>query len=371
MSRLWVVEHKTSSEDIVPGSTYYKRLRINPQITNYIDGARIVYGREPDGVIYDVVKKIKLEPYKATPREEWKYTLEKSKACPLCKKALGRHPFARSLEGVLEPVRADDTRTIEEWCEGGRVIIDRPRLYSNIREHDESLDDYRLRVREEIANNPDKYYQRAEVVRMLEEERDAAFDNWQIGQSIRDSQNANVWPRNPSACEKFGSFCDYWGVCTREARIDDDVRFETVPPRYEGKHLPVLSTSSANTYRACQKRYFYENEMRRRLMVRAHALRFGTLFHCGLEAWWKTVSLDAALEAIVRASTEAESEVDQVDLVCAEELMGGYHFRWKDEPMTVLGVEVEYHAPLVNPATGRSSRTWIRGGKMDAVIEKE
>lgn len=323
MSRLLVVEHKTSSEDIGAGSTYWKRLTIDNQITNYLEGARTIYGREPDGVLYDVVKKVKLELKLATPEDK-------------------------------------------------RRITKAGKLDARQRDRDETLDEYRLRVRADISENPDKYYQRGEIVRMASEEHAAAYDTWMVGDAIRESINANAWPRNTASCvSAFGGFCDYWQVCTGEASIDDPLRYEVTPPRYDGHHLPVLSTSSAKCYRACPRRYFYEYQERKRPLQRAHALRFGTLFHKGLEVWWTTVDLLKSIEAMRNASTDAESEVDQVDLVNAEELMLGYHARWYREPYKVLGVEVAFHAPLVNPATGRASRTWIRGGQMDAVLEKE
>jgi hypothetical protein len=35
-----VVEHKTSSEDVTPGSFYWSRLRMDGQVSVYFDGAR-------------------------------------------------------------------------------------------------------------------------------------------------------------------------------------------------------------------------------------------------------------------------------------------------------------------------------------------
>jgi len=62
--------------------------------------------------------------------------------------------------------------------------------------------------------------------------------------------------------------------------------------------------------------------------------------------------------------------VDPFDLVKAEELMRGYHYRWKDESFEVVGVESEFTTPLRNPATGARSRTWQLGGKMDVRVRR-
>ena len=57
--RVLLVEHKTTSEDITPGSPYWQRLRIDTQIPLYLEGVRAL-GHEPQGVLYDVLAKPKL-----------------------------------------------------------------------------------------------------------------------------------------------------------------------------------------------------------------------------------------------------------------------------------------------------------------------
>src|SRR3990167_5857191 len=66
--RTVIVEHKTSSEDISPGSEYWRRLTLDTQISAYYLGARSL-GFEVDGCLYDVLGKPALRPLKATPPE--------------------------------------------------------------------------------------------------------------------------------------------------------------------------------------------------------------------------------------------------------------------------------------------------------------
>jgi hypothetical protein len=61
--RVLLVEHKTSSEDITPGSPYWQRLRIDTQVPIYLQGVRSM-GWEPAGCLYDVLGKPKLRPKK-------------------------------------------------------------------------------------------------------------------------------------------------------------------------------------------------------------------------------------------------------------------------------------------------------------------
>lgn len=325
-----IVEHKTSGEDIGLGSTYWRRLTLDSQISNYIIGAQAL-GYAPRGVLYDVARKPALRPYQATPEESRKY-------------------------------KKDGT------------------LYANQREHDETPEEYYGRVLADIAEKPDVYFQRGTVVRLADEVAAAAEDAWTLAKWIRevqleaDGRGEAAWPRNVDACYTYGRACDYWDVCSGTASIGDDTRYETTDAHTElsassgddGKRrLPMVSTSSLKTFRSCPRRYYYRYEMRRRPPARSAALRFGTAWHAGLEVWWATRDLDRALEAM---ESHDDASPDPYDIARARALMVGYDARWSGEPHTVLAVEAEFRAPLVNPRTGQASRTWELGGKIDAVI---
>lgn len=368
MNRVINIEHKTTSADIGPASAYWKRLIIDGQISVYKTGTRSL-GYEPVGTLYDVVKKPMLRPLRATPAEERKYTQPKTRQCPVCKKGKdgpGPHTVVLSKE-------TEGPNVVQGTCKDGIIVTDPGgKLYANLREHDETPGEFAKRLRDDIAAAPEKYFQRGLVVRLEQEELDAAKDAWELAREIRDSQLENRWPRNPEACETYGSFCPYWDVCTGATTIDDPLRFRDAASSHEElvvdekRRLPVLSASSMRTYRACPRKYFYAYEKRRRAIADADALRFGTLVHRGLEVWWTTVDLERALAAM-RASYTGLS-IDQVDAIKAEALMVGYHFRWKDEPLEVLAVEQQFVAPLVNPKTGAESKTWELAGKIDAIV---
>jgi hypothetical protein len=59
---LWLVEHKTTSQDISLGSDYWSRLEIDGQIEGYIFGYAKSTGTIPAGVIYDVARKPCIKP---------------------------------------------------------------------------------------------------------------------------------------------------------------------------------------------------------------------------------------------------------------------------------------------------------------------
>ena len=306
-----VVEHKTTSADITPGSPYWRRLALDAQVSLYLGGA--------GSLLYDVIKKPSLRPLRATPVEARRYTKAGT-------------------------------------------------LYAAQREADETPDAYEARLLADIAQHPDAYYQRGTVVRTEEEAQEAGRDVWMTARMIRESRYLDAWPRNPSACDAYGRTCDYWPVCSGTASIDDDVLYRDAGAQHEElpgvRHsLPLLTSSSLSTYRSCPRRYLYSYERRRRPIATAHALTFGTLIHAGLEVWWSTLDVDAALAAV-------SSAPDPYDAATARALLAGYHARWVDEPLTVVGVERVWVRPLLNPTTGAASKSFELAGKIDAEVEQ-
>jgi hypothetical protein len=191
-------EHKTSSSDIGQGSAYWSRLRVDGQVSVYFRGADVL-GYDARECIYDVLGKHGLAPLKATPVESRKYTKPKFK------------------KGVL---------------------VEEARLYANQREEDESLDEYRERIRGLIGDNPDRYFQRGPVVRLESEMVQHDAELWELARQMHASQSG-VAPRNPDACMRFGSMCPYFAVCVGESSLDGD-RFK----RLEWVH-PELSNQAS------------------------------------------------------------------------------------------------------------------------------
>jgi hypothetical protein len=139
-------------------------------------------------------------------------------------------------------------------------------------------------------------------------------------------------------------------------------------------NLTVVTNSALSSARACLRLY------RNRYVLRLRALResvdtteLGDLVHVGLEAWWLGAGDARAVAAIqaVRAHAKARG-IDDFQLARAEAMLLGYHARWADEAerYEVVGVELEFSAPLVNPATEAESRSFRIAGKIDVVVRE-
>lgn len=162
------VEHKTSGEDVSPGSNYWERLALDSQVSIYHDGCTVM-GYEPDGFIYDVLRKPELKPLKATPPESRKYTKE-------------------------------------------------GRLYANQREEDETPEEYGERCLKAMSEDPEGYFQWIPVARMDSQLEAHREDMAQTLRLVDATTGAGVAPRSTGyECPR----CPYFRVCCGEASLED------------------------------------------------------------------------------------------------------------------------------------------------------
>jgi hypothetical protein len=135
----------------------------------------------------------------------------------------------------------------------------------------------------------------------------------------------------------------------------------------------ALTASRLSCARTCQRKYYFEYQLGVRPVGRSRALAFGTAIHEGLAAWWYFYLADEneRIERMLAAFrvSAIQEELDPFDAAMGEELLIGYHFRWKDEPWETVAVEVEFDIHLRNPTTGYPSRTFKQRGKVDVVAK--
>jgi hypothetical protein len=184
-----IIEHKTTNRDCSMGSPYWSRIAaVDSQVSTYMKGAH-ESGFPADECVYDVIKKVALKPELATPADKKKYT-----------KATRFSPS---------------------------------RLYSGMREHDESAHDYRLRVRTDVKENLTSYFVRQTIVR-LDKDHEEHWDDTACTIKLIDDAEANgMYPRHTNACERYNSECPYLNICSGHASIDDEAMFRTATEQHE------------------------------------------------------------------------------------------------------------------------------------------
>ena len=178
-----IVELKTTSDDVSVGSSYWPRIvEMDPQVTTYLMAAR-AQGRNLRRVVWDVIRKTTLERFTATPPDKRKYT---------------------------KPTKADPVS----------------RLYANQHDHDETDDEYELRVLEDIAKTPEKYFQRRDIIRYENEHKAHLRDVAGVVRLMQFVEQMPEAPRNPNACWKWGRPCGFLPVCREEDRIDNNATYQ-------------------------------------------------------------------------------------------------------------------------------------------------
>ena len=214
--RTLIVEHKTASAsvDLEAGAPYWRRLQLDGQVSMYFAGARAL-GFEPDACLYDVVAKPAQRP----------------RQIPL----VDEQGVRIVVDQAGERVRTKDGKRWRETADtaAGYVVQTRP----------ETVEEYRARLLDAIAEAPEQFYRRGEVVRLADEESDAAHDVWQTARAMREAELAGRAPRNVDACERYGSFCQFFDACTNTASLDDPIRFR----RAERAHEELATNATEET----------------------------------------------------------------------------------------------------------------------------
>lgn len=212
----------------------------------------------------------------------------------------------------------------------------------------------------------------------------------------------------------------------------------SVPPRRKQRGRPqmedpvstpdasrrdLLTNSRLGAFRRCPRLHHLRYVEKVRPVVEADPLRFGTLIHHALEAWWSALlvgtrgwrgvvgpdapwhpgavrsycpeaPLDAALRCVGERACLPDALAPALDLpmvddgletieswvpgfprdsrdlaarIRAEELLRLYDARWRDALVEPLAVEVEFLCPMLNPATGAASQTYELAGKLDVL----
>ena len=178
--RLAIMEHKTTSDDISPGSDYWQRLTFDSQISRYYLAARAI-GFDISTVVYDVMRKPSIRPKTVAKAERASATAD-------------GHYFGHRL-----------TMTCPER--------ETPQMYG-------------ARLADDLKRRPDFYFGRNEITRLQADLDDYSWEQWAIMKQIQESDKHARWYRNTAACTHFGSRCIYLDVC---AGMCGDLQTNTPP----------------------------------------------------------------------------------------------------------------------------------------------
>jgi len=200
---VFIWEHKSTSYECGFESTYWKKLKIDPQISAYYLGARAL-GYDVKGCMYDVLRKPLIRP------KEIPVVDEDGVKIVMCNG---------------ERVRTKDGKKWRETADTklGYETLTRP----------ETPEEFETRCLDAIIEEPEKYFVRGEVPRLEKDELDAAHDRWDWAIEVHQSESAQRYPRNPDSCETFGRMCSFWEICTGSGSLDDETRYHRRTNKHE------------------------------------------------------------------------------------------------------------------------------------------
>lgn len=161
----------------------------------------------------------------------------------------------------------------------------------------------------------------------------------------------------------------------------------------------LMTASRLAALQRCARMEYYTYQLGYRARKAPLPLRFGTVWHWVLEAYWRgrqggrasveamTLAIDAlrhaadyaiplvtdpALRAVLGRLRGVDDEMlDPYERARAEAMAIGYERGWRAAPLDVLGVEVEFQTPLLDPDSGEPSASWDLAGKMDVIARSQ
>jgi len=136
---------------------------------------------------------------------------------------------------------------------------------------------------------------------------------------------------------------------------------------------PLVTTYSFwNSYRNCPRACAWRYLDELAPLERSVNLRFGSLIHRCLETWHQRHDLVETLDVIEQACAGRRHDPEvNAAWHLATAMMLGYALHYPEDPFTVIALEQTFAGPLVNPETGKPSRSFTLAGKVDGLVEQD
>lgn len=131
----------------------------------------------------------------------------------------------------------------------------------------------------------------------------------------------------------------------------------------------TLTCSSLKTFRNCRKNYYLRHEKCLTSAEESVAQYLGSIIHSALEKLYTGRNNEIANDIQAAFPGRDMNDKQRHDWHLAKAMIGGYINHYANESLSVIAVEKEFSAPIINPETGAASRTFIMRGKVDAIVE--
>lgn len=129
--------------------------------------------------------------------------------------------------------------------------------------------------------------------------------------------------------------------------------------------MKILTHSSLTDFKNCRRKFYYRNELLLAPRIRKTSLSLGSAVHKGIE----TRSIEEALKMLEGIFPSSQDEADSVETMCVtcQAMLEGYLAQYEafDDAMA----EIQFSIPIINPATGHKSNSFLLQGKADGLAK--
>ncbi len=133
---------------------------------------------------------------------------------------------------------------------------------------------------------------------------------------------------------------------------------------------PMVSTYSMwSLFRNCRKAVEWRYLDQLVPIQRDRNLHFGSLIHECLQTWHQRRDLGEVVALIDRlCPNRLQDENQHRDWHLATAMMSAYAARYAVEEFEIVALEKTFEGPIINPATGAASRSFVLAGKVDGIV---
>ncbi len=125
----------------------------------------------------------------------------------------------------------------------------------------------------------------------------------------------------------------------------------------------ILTHSRLATFRSCPRKAYLRYELGLRRDTDEQPMRVGSAFAAAVEASAKGLDVEAAI---------AKGPLDPYEMAMVAAMFKAHQDHHAASPkIEHVAAELAFRIPLVNPATGRPTPTWVVGGVIDRIVRLE
>lgn len=135
------------------------------------------------------------------------------------------------------------------------------------------------------------------------------------------------------------------------------------------RELKTITHSMTQCFQECRQKWDYRYNKQIVPVKPIRSLDVGSAVHAGLEFWFKFGLRAGAVDAALSRGAESGLTVDE--MIKVRVMIEKYCDVYAQEDFEVVSIEDTFTLPLVNPVTGRISRTFAFRGKTDGVVKKD